>query len=328
MARPTIVVSTGRSGSTLVSRMVREHRDVLSLSEFFVLLGDAAFPDGSVSGPGFWEMLSRPGADMRRVQRSGLRFDEVLYWPGPGTRFTDETGVPPVLLTTLPHLVDDSRALFDELATWVPRLDERPVGDQYRRLFAWLCRRLGREIWVERSGASLPMVPTLSRLFPEAGFVHLYRDGRECAVSMSQHVGFKLLALRSRPDLAPADMMAGDRLNGPAVSRMRIPPEVFGSIWSDMVVAGAPRLAELAPGRVTSIRYEELVDRPADELRRLAAFIGVEADPGWLRRATALVRPRPSRWPALPEPDRRRLAVACAPGMELLYGPRGRTAVT
>jgi hypothetical protein len=320
MARPTIVVSTGRSGSTLVSRMVREHPDVLSLSEFFVLLREAAFPAGTVSGPRFWEILSEPGEDWRHVQRSGLRFDEVLYWPGTGTRFTEETGVPPVLLTTLPHLVDDPRALFDELATWVPRLDERPIGDQYRRLFAWLCRRLGRTVWVERSGASLPMVPDLSRLFPEAGFVHLYRDGRECAVSMSQHTGFKLLALRSRPELAPADMIADHRLNGRAVSQARIPPEVFGSIWSEMVVASAPRLAELAPGRVTSIRYEDLVDRPADELRRLAAFIGVEAEPGWLRRAAALLRPRPPRWTELPEPEQRRLADACAPGMELLYG--------
>src|ERR1700730_2169660 len=82
MARPTIVVSTGRSGSTLVSRMVREHPGGLSLSEFFVLLGESAFPAGSVTGPAFWKILSQPGENWRSVQRSGLRFDEVLYWPG------------------------------------------------------------------------------------------------------------------------------------------------------------------------------------------------------------------------------------------------------
>jgi putative sulfotransferase len=87
-----------------------------------------------------------------------------------------------------------------------------------------------------------------------------------------------------------------------------------------MIVAGVACLAELAPDRVMSICYESLVADPAGELRRLAAFIGVEAAPGWLATAGALVRPQPARWTQLPEPERRRLVDACAPGMRLLSG--------
>ncbi len=38
----TFVVGTGRCGSTLLSRLLREHRDVLSMSEFFSTLRIAA----------------------------------------------------------------------------------------------------------------------------------------------------------------------------------------------------------------------------------------------------------------------------------------------
>jgi hypothetical protein len=323
MARPVIVVSTGRCGSTLLSNMVREHPELLSLSEFFILLGDDAFPPGLVSGTRFWEILTRPHKRLHRAQRSGIRMDELVYRPGPGARFTTDLGIPPILLTPLPHLVDEPAALFDELAAWVPGLEAAPIAGQYRRLFGWLSRRLGRRVWVERSGVSLPLVPTLSQLFPEAGFVHMYRDGRECAVSMSRRAGFKLMALNARPDLAPPDLMGGGLLNSRAVERMEIPPEVTGKIWSDMIVAGAAQLAETASDRLTSMRYEMLIRDPGAELRRLAAFIGVDPDPDWLRRAGELARPRPVRWTALPEPARHRLTEACAPGMELLYGSEG-----
>jgi hypothetical protein len=324
MARPVIIVSTGRCGSTLLSNMVREHPELLSLSELFILLGDDAFPPGLVSGMQFWEILARPHERLHRVQRSGIQMDELLYRPGPGARFTTELGIPPMLLTPLPHLVDEPGALFDELAAWVPGLEAAPIAGQFRRLFRWLCVRLDRRVWVERSGASLPLVPTLSQLFPEAGFVHLYRDGRECAMSMSRHAGFKLVALNARPDLAPPDLTGGGGLiNSRAVDALEIPPEVTGRIWSDMIVAGADRLAEIASDRLTSMPYELLIRDPAAQLRRLAAFIGVDPDPDWVHRAGELARPRPLRWTALPELARHRLTEACAPGMELLYGSEG-----
>src|SRR5215469_3809769 len=209
--RPVIVVTTGRSGSTMLSNMVRSHPELLSLSELFILLGVRAFSDGPVSGPRFWEILSRPHRALHVLQRSGVTFPELLYVPGPGARFTVEAGVPPLMLVPLPHLVDDPEALFDEIGAWAVELDARPLADQYRRLFDWLGRRLGRRVWIERSGASLPIADVLAQQFPEAGIVHLYRDGRECAMSMSRHDGFKLMAFRHQRRLTPAGMYPDGR---------------------------------------------------------------------------------------------------------------------
>jgi hypothetical protein len=319
MARPVIVVSTGRSGSTLLSNMVREHPELLSLSELFIVVAESAFPAGDISGAQFWEILSRPSRGMHALQRSGVTIAELLYRPGPGSRFTADTGIPPVILTTLPHLAEDPEALYDELAAWVPGLDARPVADQYRRLFEWLCRRLDRRVWIERSGASLTMVSMLARQFPEAAVVHLHRDGRASAFSMSRHEGFKLVVFRERPELAPADMWVGGLLNRDAIAGAQVPIEIYGELWSDMIVEGVAGLAELPPDRVMSMSYESLTVAPEHELRRLATFMGIEPDRGWLERAVAMARPHRPMWEALPEPERGRLVEACAPGMDLLY---------
>src|ERR1700736_1905882 len=144
---PRFVVSSGRCGSTLVSQALRLHRDVLSLSELFVSLVPLAFPPGPVSGERLWELLTRPRRQYTLMLRLGIPTPEMLYRPRPGGRFTAETGLPPLLLMSLPHLVDDPEALLDELAGLVPALDPRPIGEQYERLFGWLCERLDRAVW-------------------------------------------------------------------------------------------------------------------------------------------------------------------------------------
>lgn len=335
---PRFVVSSGRCGSTLLSKMLGLHPDVLSLFDLFVTLIPHAFPPGLVSGAQFWELLTRPRRQHTLMLRLGIATPEMRYRPGPGRRFTAETGVPPLLLIALPHLVDDPDALLDELGQVVPAFDARPIGEQYERLFAWLCQRLDRTVWVERSGSSLDWLEDLIAHFPDARFVHLYRDGRDCAVSMALHDGFKFPALGRRLQRRlGVDPYQGDVEPARAVPRSLSPfmPETFdreryqalqlpvaeqGRTWSRMVVRGCDLLGRLEPDRVLPLRYETLLAEPAAALRRLASFLEIAADEPWLERAAGLVRAQPPRWTRLPETERRDLIEACGPGMRLLYG--------
>ena len=87
--------------------------------------------------------------------------------------------------------------LFDELAAEVPRWPRRPAAAQYQDLFGYLAKTLGRPVVVERSASSLHLIPLLHAQFPAARFVHLHRDGPDCALSMSRHPAFRreILAL-------------------------------------------------------------------------------------------------------------------------------------
>jgi hypothetical protein len=318
--------------------MLNLHPEALSLSEFFVVILPDAFRPEPMDGREFWDLLSTPKKRWTLMLRFDIGIEEVLYRPGPPARFTLETGVPPILLMPLPHLTENPDELFDELAAWVPGLDRQPVAAHYRTLFDWLCQRFGRRLWVERSGSSLGWTEALVSRFPGARFIHMYRDGRDCAISMSRHNAFKLTTVSQQlfkrigvdpftsddpPVVPPPPALRPfmpDTFDREKYERLEVPYERTGDAWSKMVLHGTEVLDRLPPERVAELRFETLAAHPERELRRIARFMGISEDEEWLARAGSLVEPRPPRWPGLPPAQLRRLIEACAPGMERLYG--------
>lgn len=340
---PVIVVGTGRCGSTLVSAMLRAHPEVLSVSELFSFVTDLggsiprAFAAGPVSGAAFWREMAACHPRESLLLRHGLRMDEVLYREG-RHRLVD--GVPAILLTTLPHLDDDADALFDELAAVMCARPPASMATHYRDMFAHLMHRYDRRTWVERSGGTLRIVERLIRAFPEARIVHLVRDGRDTAISMSRHhgfrmalVGFQLLEMLGVDPWESDDRSeAGDlddelaallpeRFTAEAFLDYDISPALCGHYWSGEIRRGLAVLATLPADRVLTLRYEDLLEDPHASVTRLGAMLGLgEVDPAWRRRAAALVGKGRSAWRSLPDAERRELADACAPGFAALAG--------
>jgi hypothetical protein len=335
-ARPlTFVVGTGRCGSTALSRVLRLHPDVLSLSELIASVEPGALPEQPLTGGEFWRLLSssRPFAD--RMIREGTPLPEHLYPGVPEGRFSAaDGGIPALCLTTLPHLTDEPDALFDSLEAVLAGRDRAPAAAHYRALFEALAaavrdgeKRQVRAV-VERSGFSLGSVPRLRAAFPEARFVHLHRDGPDCALSMSRHAGFRLLRTVAQAEAGSQErelaadlgtLMADDTFGLREVLERPVPVERFGELWSGMVTEGLERLAEVPAPLRASLSYEELLDAPERELTALARHIGVEPHPGWLESASALLDgARRGAARRLPPDERARLEKSCAPGMRAL----------
>ena len=122
--------------------------------------------------------------------------------------------MPSLLCITLPHLTPDFESLYDEMEPAVQARPRAALADQYRFMFDWLRQYLNRRVWVERSGGSLLFGRRLITLFPEARVVHIYRDGRDTALSMSQHSAFKLgPVLVPRLQRLGIDLYGGDPLS-------------------------------------------------------------------------------------------------------------------
>lgn len=146
---PVFIVGTGRCGSTLLSRFLRMHPGILSLSELFVMVTDLGgriaetFPSGKLDGPALWRILSGIHPRQTLMLRQDVMMDEALYRPGPGRRFTQETGIPAIAATPLAHLSDDPDTLFDEVAALAHAQPSLPTGQAYATLFDTMRARRG-----------------------------------------------------------------------------------------------------------------------------------------------------------------------------------------
>jgi hypothetical protein len=107
-------------------------------------------------------------------------------------------------------------------------------------------------IWIDHTPWNVCFGVTLTAMFPDVKFIHLVRDGRAVAASV--------LAL----DWGP----------GSAESAARW--------WSRLVTLGLA-LESWIPDRVLRVRFEDVVRAPETTVRGIAAFLGLDYEPGMLR---------------------------------------------
>lgn len=339
---PLFIVSAGRSGSTMLSDLLSLHPVILSLSELFNALHPLGFRQDPIDGANLWRVLSEPRprhtAWLRLMER-GLVIDEFRYPLAAALRFRD-TGIPPLLAMTLPALTEDPDGLHEALGGYVRALPEDRLNRQYERVFQWLCTHLGRRFWCERSGASLGLVYPLSHFFPDAKFIHVFRDGREFALSASRFAPMRMGMISamfkqrfgSAPYLTPAyqapeDLppawrgLVPDTFDVDVFQRFELPLERIGMAWSEMIAVGLQLLGNVPAERVLHVRYESMLDAPYAQLQRIVRFMdpGLD-DPAWLAKAAGRVHKNPPKRESLHAEERARLASACAPGMALLHG--------
>jgi hypothetical protein len=339
--KPVLILSTGRCGSTMVSEMLNRHPRVLSLSEFFVPLGPEAFARKQPNGEQMWRIYSRQNPALHAMLKDGLVVDEALYpYDAPGSRF-QAANMPPIIAVALPHLTHQPEALFDELEPFVRALPRMPLADHYRALFDYLAKKYNRNVWVERSGGSLMHAAKLLRLFPEARVIHVYRDGRDTAMSMQNHHNFRVLIgailkcrrfgidayrsfLATRGSMLEVwglamlyRMLDIGKLTGSGLTL-----NDFGEFWSRLILTGHEVFGALPPDRLLNVKFEEVQQRPAKKLRELIRFINPALeDADWLEEAAAIPKPARSKFTTLPAAEQKALTKACAPGLKLLGYP-------
>ena len=334
---PVFVLSSGRCGSTMISNILNRHPRVLSLSEFVSYIGISSFRYRRLTGDRMWEIYSRQ-SKRTRVMLGG-QYEELLYpFDDPKARFTRHD-VPPILCAMLPHLTERHDELFDELEPVVRGQPRQSPADHCRFLFEWLCRRFGHDVWVERSGGSLIFAAKLLEEFPDARVIHVYRDGREAAISMSRHHIFReimvnILAFRSLGYDAMKSMARGkyfdiailrlESLGMALFKPARLPYHKLtrtdcGTLWSSMIERGQRLFGHFQSDRLLNVRFEDMQAEPDTQIRRLVRFIAPALeDEAWLREACSIPRQTSSKFAQLALDEQIALTEACRPGLESL----------
>ena len=119
----------------------------------------------------------------------------------------------------------------------------------------------GRQRWAEKTPHDVRFLGFILEHFPKAKFIHMIRDGRDVVCSIRTHPKYRFI-------------------NGKKVATgIRKPIEPCIDAWvretgEGMEWRGHPNYFE--------VRYEELVNTPETQLRKLCEFIGEPWDPAML----------------------------------------------
>ena len=159
--------------------------------------------------------------------------------------------------------VDDLRRL-NTLAEWdVPlkRVRARlspamPIGAAIATVYAVYAEEQGKRRWGDKTPMYMQNLRLLEKLFPDALFVHLIRDGRDAALSFLE---------------LPAGLVTETWMHP------RTPAE-FACQWRTEVAA-ARRLGQRIGSRYLEVRYEELVGDVEGVLRRICDFAWLGYEP-------------------------------------------------
>ncbi|MBG0813529.1 sulfotransferase [Planomonospora sp. ID82291] len=211
--RPIFVIGCPRSGTTMLRLMLHAHPRI------------AVPPETRFTVPGYYYRFAfgdlREEPNRRRLGRWIVRDGDTGF---------EELGL-------------DGDRFVEDVVVGPPTLGSA-IGIAFRSYAA----RYGRPRWADRRSGHHHQVGVIRRLFPDAQFVHLIRDGRDCVASLKEM---------------------------PWYTR-----DVFHAVnsWAEAVDCGR-RARRLPADSYYELRYEDLMADPEIELGKLCAYLGEDYDP-------------------------------------------------
>lgn len=334
---PIFIVGTGRCGSTLMTEIIAKHPKILSLSEVFTSFTTKALYEQEMDSAAFIDMLANPALSIRKAITADLAPREFTYKFGPTSAYTKDN-LPTCLMMTLPRFSDEPDQLYERMIKELESWPTQQLSGWYTAWFGWLAQQHDKDLWIERTGSSITMVKPLLRMFPDAKFVHIYRDGRETALSIQKFKPMRVfLHLRNRLRYIGIDILKSPfrqsdswliHLTAPIMERvlpidsyLEMAPtlEQSGTFWSDMLKTGMKDLESVRDSHLHNICYADLVSRPRETLSTFLDFAapGLPQD-DWLDDVSSIPKKLEPAWKQLSAEEQKILEEACSPGMALL----------
>jgi hypothetical protein len=231
------------------------------------------------------------------VRRSGTTLLRVILDRSSAIAIPDESHFVPQLAHRHSTPVDVERFVEDlrrlrTLAGWgitaddvAPLLRERmTTGEAIGAVFAAYAAKHGKPRWGDKTPAYMRYLPLLERLFPDALYVHLIRDGRDCALSFL-----------GMPDEAPTRTWAH-----PEDARG------FACQWFSEIRDARALGRRVGAGRYVELRYEDLVDDPARVVEEVCGFASLPFAPAMLEPGEVALAAKPHHRRLTEAPSRRR----------------------
>jgi len=126
------------------------------------------------------------------------------------------------------------------------------LANTIHELYSAYARKRGKLIWGDKTPSYVTEIDTLHRLFPNAKYIHLIRDGRDVAASLQKQWW------------GPKDFVSAIEY------------------WERSVVLATKMLRMLPSSQRIMLRFEDLIINPEEEIQKVLSFLGLEYEESML----------------------------------------------
>lgn len=271
-SRVVFLLGAGRSGTTLLYKMLSIHRSVAYLSNY-----QNRYPK--------WPSL----AYLQHILNQFPEYKRKSWFKAHGNAYFNERRT---RLRSIVPTPSEAESVYASCG--IPRT---PDSDYRLTAKAAEClqnrferiRQMSRgQVLLTKRTANNRRIPILRQIFPDAKYIHLVRDGRAVAYSLS-HVAWWNDHVLYWAGKTPRQMIAAGSN----------PLELAARNWFEEMQTLAQGIALIPDGQLLEVRYEELLRDPYVQLQRILDFMGVAAkkDPAYWGLVDSLhLEPKPEAW--------------------------------
>jgi hypothetical protein len=246
-ARVAFLVGAGRSGTTLLYKLLCLHPQVAYISNYENRLGrlGEGLAGRVVAQRPDWKLRAwfNTSGNAYYTKRSWLR--KVFPTPHEGESVFRACGVP---LIPAPGFVPSDA-----------------TTNLLRARFERMRQRSGAAVFLSKRTANNRRIRLLTTIFPDARYVHLVRDGREVTQSLSTVEWWNDHKVWW-DGRTPLEMERAGQ------SRLAI----CARNWVNELRELRQQLAQVERDKVHELRFEDLLRNPVGELERIIRFLGLE----------------------------------------------------
>jgi hypothetical protein len=208
----------------------------------------------------------------------------------------------------IPRSLYGALADSEYLTTWVKRSPwsrgedtEEHVRNLTRHVIDYFMAEKLAKTGKKLAGDKTPLigmevVAEIAAIHPDAKVIHIVRDGRDVAISSMHHIWNNARDRGGHNDLKPEILAKRDAYRQDPEGFLARGESIFvegqleatGRNWANLVGRASRDGRELLGDNYVEIRYEDLLERPVEETRRLLRFLGADDAEETARRCVEL----------------------------------------
>lgn len=266
------LLGAGRSGTTLLYKMLSAHHEITYLSNYLNF-----FPE--------WPSL----AYLQRLLNKFPEYKRKAWFNEKGGAYFNESRKSPISFIPYPS---ECESVYSNCGIpFNPTEDYRLLlhtANCLRQRFESVLDISGAQVLLSKRTANNRRISVLNQIFPNAKYIHLIRDGRAVAHSLLQVKWWDdhILYWAGK---SPKQMIA----------QGADPIELAAQNWVEEMCSLEHGIALIEKNQLLEVKYEELLKDPYGQLRHILDFMGVnpQADEAfWGIIEFLQLRPREEAW--------------------------------